>query len=313
MLATITQILRNWTLPIAMVAGAIGYPFFIHLTPLLPWLIFAMLTITFCRVSATDIRISTLHWVLLAVQVLGAIGVFYALKDIDVWIAEGAMICFIAPTATAAAVITEKLGGSAASLTAFTMVSNIGCAVTAPALFPLIHPAGHDISYWMAVLTILQKVFPLLIFPFFVAMAIKCFTPTLHRRMMALPNLAFYLWAVTITILMGQVIATIINEQENLLSQIWIALAALTVCGLQFWIGKVIGARWNQRITGGQALGQKNTVFAIWLAHTYMTPITAVGAGSYVIWQNVINASQLWLKQRERLKGDTAPANEDPA
>ena len=112
---------------------------------------------------------------------------------------------------------------------------------------------------------------------------------------------------------MGQVIATIINEQENLLSQIWIALAALTVCGLQFWIGKVIGARWNQRITGGQALGQKNTVFAIWLAHTYMTPITAVGAGSYVIWQNIINASQLWLKQRERLKGDTAPANEDPA
>ncbi len=311
MLATIIQILRNWTLPIAMMAGAAGYPLFIHLTPLLPWLIFAMLTVTFCRVSAADIRISPLHWVLLAIQVFGAIGIYYALKDIDVWVAEGAMICVIAPTATAAAVITEKLGGSAASLTAFTMVSNIGCAVTAPAFFPLIHPAGHDISYWMAVLTILQKVFPLLIFPFFVAMAIKRFTPKLHSRLTALPNLAFYLWAVTITILMGQVIATIIHEQDNLLSQIWIALAALVACCGQFWLGKVIGARWNQRITGGQSLGQKNTVFAIWLAHTYMTPIAAVGAGAYVIWQNIINASQLWLKQRDRLKGDTGSPDEE--
>ena len=36
---------------------------------------------------------------------------------------EGAMVCLICPTATAAAVITGKLGGSASSLTTYTSVS----------------------------------------------------------------------------------------------------------------------------------------------------------------------------------------------
>lgn len=36
------------------------------------------------------------------------------------------MVCVICPTATAAAVITSKLGGSAASLTTYTLIANIG-------------------------------------------------------------------------------------------------------------------------------------------------------------------------------------------
>ena len=35
---------------------------------------------------------------------------------------EGAMVCLICPTATAAAVITGKLGGSASSLTTYTLL-----------------------------------------------------------------------------------------------------------------------------------------------------------------------------------------------
>ena len=308
MLSSVIRILRNWTLPIAMVAGGIGYPFFQHLSALLPYLIFAMLTVTFCKVTLADIRITILHLILLCIQITGAIGVYYALHDFNVLVAEGAIICVIAPTATSAAVITDKLGGSAASLTSFTLISNIGCAITAPALFPVIHPLGNDISYWYAVLTIMQKVFPLLICPFLAAMLIRRFLPKLNNHILAFPNAAFYLWAITITILMGRIIATIIHHHDNLILQLWIAAVAFVICCLQFGIGKLVGSKWRMRISGGQALGQKNTVFAIWLAHTYMTPVSAIGIGSYVIWQNIINSWQLWHQQKQIEAGKINPA-----
>ena len=33
----------------------------------------------------------------------------------------------------------------------------------------------------------------------------------------------------------------------------------------------------------GQALGQKNTVLAIWMAVTYLNPLSSVGPGSYCL------------------------------
>ncbi len=311
MLSSIVRLLRNWTLPIAMVLGGIGYPFFQHFTPLLPYLLFLMLTVTFCKVTLTDIRISLLHLILLTIQIVGAICVYYALRDFNVYVAEGAMICVICPTATSAAVITDKLGGSTASLTTFTLLSNIGCAVTAPALFPVIHPLGVDTTYWQSVLIILQKVFPLLICPFVLAMFLRRFLPRVHGRILDFPDAAFYLWAITITILMGKNIAIIIEEHENLALQGLIALAALIICCLQFLIGKLAGSRWNMRITGGQSLGQKNTVFAIWLAHTYMTPISAIGAGAYVFWQNIINSWQLWYRRKQEESGKVDPKQKE--
>ena len=47
-----------------------------------------------------------------------------------------------------------------------------------------------------------------------------------------------------------------------------------------------------------EALGQKNTVLAIWMAYTYLNPLSSVGPGSYVLWQNIINSYQLWKKRK---------------
>lgn len=58
---------------------------------------------------------------------------------------EGAMVCLICPTATAAAVITGKLGGSASSLTTYTLLSNLLAAVAVPLVF----------RWWSLMLTLL--------------------------------------------------------------------------------------------------------------------------------------------------------------
>ena len=80
--------------------------------------------------------------------------------------------------------------------------------------------------------------------------------------------------------------------------ELLIALFALLVCLLQFLAGKLLGRKYGQTIAGGQGLGQKNTVLAIWMALTYLNPLASIGPASYVVWQNCFNSMQLWIKER---------------
>ncbi|MEG0454683.1 MAG: transporter, partial [Bacteroides sp.] len=77
-------------------------------------------------------------------------------------------------------------------------------------------------------------------------------------------------------------IASLINDSADGQTEILIALGSLVVCCLQFFLGKTLGGLYNDRISGGQALGQKNTILAIWMAHTYLNPLSSVGPGAYV-------------------------------
>ena len=295
------KLLKNWTLPIAMLVGAVGYPLFICLSFLTPYLIFTMLLLTFCKVSPRDLKLRQLHVWLLLIQIIGALAAYLLLFRFDKIVAEGVMVCIICPTATAAAVITSKLGGSAASLTTYTLLANIGAAIAVPILFPLVevHP---DVSFLEAFFVILSKVFPLLICPFLAAWLLSKFLPKIHRKLLSYHELAFYLWAVSLAIVTAQTLYSLLNDPADGFTEIMIAVGALAACCLQFFFGKTIGSIYNDRISGGQALGQKNTILAIWMAHTYLNPLSAVAPGSYVLWQNIINSCQLWKKRKNEIK-----------
>ena len=274
------KFLKNWTLPIAMLVGAIGYPLFISLSFLTPYLIFTMLLLTFCKVSPRDLKPKPLHLWLLLIQIGGALAAYLLLYRFDKIVAEGVMVCIICPTATAAAVITSKLGGSAASLTTYTLIANIGAAIAVPILFPL------------------GKVFPLFICPFLAAWLLSKCLPKVHQKLLGYHELAFYLWAVSLAIVTAQTLYSLLNDPADGFTEIMIAVGALIACCLQFFLGKTIGSIYNDRISGGQALGQKNTILAIWMAHTYLNPLSSVAPGSYVLWQNIINSWQLWKKRK---------------
>lgn len=292
------QFLKDWTLPIAMLVGVILYPLIISLSFLTPYLIFVMLLLTFCKVSPKELRIKPLHLWLLAIQIFGAMAVYLLLFQWNKIVAEGVMVCIICPTATAAAVITHKLGGSAASLTTYTLLANIGAAIAVPVLFPLIE-SHADLSFWDSFLIILSKVFPLLICPFITAWFLAKFLPKVHQKLLQYHELAFYLWGVSLAIVTAQTFYSLFNDPADGLTEIWIAVGALIACCLQFFLGKTLGSVYNDRISGGQALGQKNTILAIWMAHTYLNPLSSIGPGSYVLWQNIINSWQLWKKRKQ--------------
>ena len=314
------RFIKNWTLPLAMLAGTAGYFFFARI-PLLapakpclnglialltPALIFAQLLLTFCKVEVYELKPKAWHGWLLLFQTVSCLAVAALLvccpmKEMYREVFEGAMVCLICPTATAAAVITGKLGGSASSLTTYTLLSNLLAAVAVPLVFPWVEPHA-DITFFAAFLKILSKVFPLLLLPFFIAWFLRVFVKKAHRYLLEFHDAAFYLWAVALAIVSGQTVRSLVNSDAPVFVEVLIALAGLIACCVQFYLGKRIGGHYNDRISGGQALGQKNTVLAIWMSYTYLNPLYSVGPGSYVLWQNIINSCQLWKKRKNEIK-----------
>ena len=309
--------LKNWTLPLAMLTGVVGYFVFSQLSLLAVWkpwiadgvslltpaLIFAQLLLTFCKMEPRELIPKGWNVWLLLIQVLssGLLSLFLLLCPLDESAricGEAAMVCLICPTATAAAVITGKLGGNASTLTTYTLLSNILAACAVPLVFPLVENHA-DLTFTAAFLKILEKVFPLLLAPFFLALLFRYFLPVIHRWLLKYHSLAFYLWAVALTLVMGQTTRSLVQASVSWQVELGLAIVGLLACAVQFYAGKCIGSVYGDRISAGQALGQKNTVLAIWMAVTYLNPVSSLGPGSYVVWQNLFNAWQLW-KQRHQ-------------
>lgn len=308
------RFIKNWTLPIAMVVGTLVYLAFARwsfLAPLkpwvngfvsfiTPWLIFAQLLFTFCKIDLKELKPRRWHAWLLMIQfftcsIVAALLLCFPMGSLGKGFWEGAMVCLICPTATAAVVITSKLGGNAATLTTYTLLSNLLGAVMVPLVFPLVEP-HEGLTFWMAFLKILSKVFPLLLAPLFVAMFLKRYMKGVHRWLMMHSGMAFYIWAFALAMVMGQTSRSLLNSDASA----WlVALGGLVVCALQFAAGKRIGSAYGDRISAGQALGQKNTVLAIWMATAYLHPMATIAPGSYVLWQNLINSYQLWKKRKK--------------
>ena len=289
--------IRNWMMPIAMLIGCLFYPWLRHLSPYTPVLIFVMLLLTFCKISPRDLKLERWHFWLLLIQLFGSIGLYLLIAPFHPIVAQGAMVCLLCPTATAAAVITAKLGGNMASVTTYTLLANLGTAVAVPILFPLVEP-NADVTFYQAFMVIFSKVFPLLICPFFLAYLLRKFVPSAHQWLLNRNGWAFYLWVLSLTIVTAQVFSSFITDISDWYIAILLGLASLFACGAQFALGKAIGGHYNERISGGQSLGQKNTILAIWMAHTYLNPLASFAPGTYVLWQHIVTSYQLLKKHK---------------
>ena len=313
---------KNWALPISMIAGAISYliyaqiPFLQHQGAFIgqavsiaqPTLIFGMLFLTFCKIKPTDLKPCRWHAQLLAVQV----GLFVLFAGILIafphlqsrLLVESAMICFICPTACAAAVVCAKLGGNAARLTSYILLINLAAALLIPLIVPLVNPHEGE-NFTSTFLLVLRHVFPTLICPLLLAWGIRYTMPRLARRLQNTGDAAFYLWTIALTMAIAVTTRSIVHSHIQLSHLSGIATTTLLCCWAQFRIGRRIGLPYGDRIAAGQAIGQKNTVFAIWMAYTFLTPITAIAGGFYSVWHNLFNSYQLYRHRKEKTQNKT--------
>ena len=294
-----TDRLKRWMLPVAMITGGVGYQFFETLSPLTPYLIFTMLLITYCRVSWHEIRILPLHLWMIAIQIIGGIVIYAGLNVLGpAAVSQGAFICVLAPTATSAAVVTGMLGGSVSTLATYTLLSNIVVAGLSPVVFSVVGEHASQYSFWESFGIISRQMIPLLILPFVGAFLLEKLWPRAHRTLQNRQIISFYLWSVALMIVMGRTVSFLVHqERSHYFTEATIIGIALLICGLQFWTGHRLGRHFASTVAGTQGLGQKNTILAIWMAGIYLDPIASVGPASYVVWQNLINSWQIWRKK----------------
>jgi len=311
----VLRFLKDWALPVSMAVGIAAYFLFeaLPLTPRIhtlarqgvgivqPALIFCMLFLSFCKVDPAKIRLRRWHLWLALIQsgsfILMALFIRYShcSQNMQILI-ESAMICLICPTATAAVVVTDKLGGNMAAIVTYTMIANIMTALVASLFIPMISPEA-EISFIKAFSAIIVKVFSLLVMPLILAVAVRYLLPGLHRLVLKTKDLAFYLWTVGLALALTVTTRSIVHSTVPVVFIIGIGIISLLCCIFQFRTGWAVGRRYNDQITAGQALGQKNTIFIIWMAYTFMNPVTAVAGGLYSIWHNLINSWQLYKKR----------------
>ena len=308
--SSLMRFLKNYMLPIAIVGGAVAYLTESHLTvlsPLRPYmpgvvsvvqplLIFSMLFVTFCKVDVCRMRPRLWHVWLLLIQGLVFVGLSLLLwcfpQTPARMVMESAMLCFICPTATAATVVTGKLHGDSEAVIAHTVGINLLVSVLVPLMVPLAHPQA-GMTFLRAFLLILHHVFPMLICPLLLAQAVRFLWPRLQQRITACRDLAFYLWAVSLSIAIAVSVRSLVHSHCAATLLLAIALSSLVACVFQFAAGRYIGRRYGTPIASCQALGQKNTVFAIWMGYTFLTPVSSLAGGFYSIWHNIFNAWQL--------------------
>jgi len=273
------------------------------LSPILPYLIALMLFISYCRLSIDDIKLTKFHYILLAIQYFGSALIYVVLRPINEILAQAAMICVLTSTATSAPVVAGMLGGSIPATAAYSLISNLSVAFIGPLFLSFIGRTNESIPFTSSFSHIFMSVIPILIIPFIIALLLNKFAPIVHKRIKSAQNASFYIWAVALTIVVGNVTQYIsLQNDGNYTLELIIISASLIICLLQFYFGRRIGSKFNKTIAGGQGLGQKNTVLAIWLTQTYLNPLAALGPGAYVLWQNIVNSWQLWRYAKRKYK-----------
>ncbi|MCR5077787.1 MAG: transporter, partial [Prevotella sp.] len=185
------RFIKDWTLPVSIGTGALVYLVFALIPALdgaaaffspifdaiLPLFMFLVLYVTFCKVDFRKLVPVKWHlWVgifqvAFVAIIVGTILAFHVTGE-GLILLEAILTCIIGPCASAAAVVTQKLGGNLEEMTTYTFLSNFICAVLIPICFPLIEP-GVGMTFVSAFLLILYKVCLVLVAPMILAYVTK--------------------------------------------------------------------------------------------------------------------------------------------
>ena len=125
-----------------------------------------------------------------------------------------------------------------------------------------------------------------------------------QRFLLRFTEWAFYCWGVALMFSIYLATEALMNSGISVWTAVMIGVVSMICTIVQFGVGKLAGKKANgshnpdiilsDETSAGQALGQKNSGFLIWLGYSYLTPVTSVAGGLYSIWQNVINSLEIY-------------------
>lgn len=285
--------MRLIALALALVLGILvpqGYVF----TFLVRYSVMVMLLFAFVDMKVHWRIIRPSHLGILCVNGLLPWLVFYLLESFSPLLAITGFIVALMSTAAAAPVLTGFLHGNVAYVTVSVLLSTCLVGIEIPLSLPYLLQQETAIS----IPEVLIPVMITLSIPLLAAQAIQHWLPKVQTFMIQWREVSFYLFIANVYIATAKATWFLTREmpeaQGDLLG---IGLVVIGVGLANFTIGALIGGKAN-RIGGSMALGRKNTMFAVWVCLTFLSPITAMGPMCYILFQNLLNSVQLMAQKK---------------
>ena len=229
-------------------------------------------------------------WILLA-NISIAFAAYVLLAPFDLQLALAGFLTAIVPTAISSPVIVSFVEGDMEYIIASVLLTNIAVALIIPLALPALTGRAMQIS----ILDVLQSVVVVMFVPLLLAQLVKKMPLGGQNFLRKGKSLSMPLWLLTLFIVSAKASEFLRNENTASLATLGIiALVSLVICILNFGIGVLLGwpDRWRE---SGQALGQKNLSFTIWIALTFVNPLVAMGPMFYIIYHHIYNS---WLIYR---------------
>lgn len=293
---------RSFALPIAIVLGLIFHTWCGKFSVIVPFLIFIMLLLNFAAVNVRKLHFSWLFVWLMLFQIVVSIGSYHllCLLNINEIIAEGVLMSILCPVASSVVVIACMLGANRETVTAYSIWGNLMVAIVAPICFSFIG-LQQDMPFIESFWQILKKISPIIILPFFIILILQFRLPKINDWLSDHKGSAFYFWALALLLVLGRTFDFLFSSEiTDILIIIYLGIASMIICVLQFAVGKLLGKKYGDVIAGGQLLGQKNTAFGIWMTNIYLNPMASLSVAFYAIWQNLFNSWQLWRHDHQK-------------
>lgn len=224
-------------------------------------------------------------WGLVGTMVGVAIATFGLFTLIDPQLGMIAALLAITPTALAAPVVTGLLNGRVEFVTASVLITNSLIALILPIILPALPGQTSAISGGGILINTLTVV----ALPLAAAQLLRYGSPEVATRLKQAQPVTFYLWLMGLYLASAKASYFVRQTASDWRMLMAIALVALVLCTLNFGLGRWLG-RPGLVQESGQALGQKNTMFAVWVCLTFLTPTMALGPMFYIVFQNIYNA-----------------------
>lgn len=278
---------------IALVIGAFlpqleAYSFLIRYN------LMGMLFFSFMKLEVSEQVFSIKHfWLVIANIGLGVLA-YLVFSPLGIVAAHAAMLMALTPTGIASIIFADLLKSNIGFATTSVVLSNIVAVIVYPVALLLTLDTEVSINFG----AILFSVFIIIIIPLVGSQLVVRTLPKLARTFRKLGWLPLGLFLVNILLASAKASHFIRFESDaSWVSILQIVGITAVVCVVSFQLGGWIAGR-KLKMEGSLGLGRKNTMLAIWLATTYLLPLTIIAPMSYIVIQNIYNAVQL-ARQKE--------------
>jgi BASS family bile acid:Na+ symporter len=291
--------LRTLAILAAMAGGAL-FPSAHVLSWLVRWLVMVLLFSVALQVQLSRRVLHRSHWLLLVANIVVALVSFAIARLVgDRDLALAAFFTAIAPTATAAPVVTSFLRGRVEYVLSAFLLTNLGIAAVMPVLLALVltRPTPSVVG------EVGSNIALVVFLPLAAGWLLRRIYPPAALWPRRWNNVTFGAWTATLFLVSANISAFVLAQPTRPLAQlVAIGCASLLICVVNFGVGHLVGgAQYGKEAS--QSLGQKNTTLTLFLALTYANPLVALGPAFYVLWHNLWNSWQLHRAARLTVPG----------